>query len=63
MKKKPFIPVLACAVIFLGICGVLGFHKGWDMDRLCIYGKSTSPLSVPPLSPLFQAPVSARQVR
>lgn len=31
MKKKPFIPVLACAVIFLGICGVLGFQY-WNLD-------------------------------
>lgn len=32
MKKKPFIPVLACAVIFLGICGVLGFQY-WNLDN------------------------------
>ncbi len=31
MKKKPFIPALACAIIFLCICGILGFQY-WNLD-------------------------------
>ena len=39
MKKKPFIPVLVCALIFLGVCGVLGFQY-WNLD--CRYQSLTA---------------------